>query len=705
MHGSRALATAKPHLHAGVEIRGALGHVALVSGDGDRACDLLPGEQAVLALLDGSRDLRRVAVDALALTPAVRPAATLGLLRRLYETELLEGLSETAARELGAQPPARGVLPLLRRLTALRVPLPTVLGAPFAAVGFGRRAAASLAAVGLVGTALAALGLMLTGELERALDPFAGGDLRVRAGLLYLATALLASCRGVFRAAGLAGAGLEPRLALALTMGVLHLDVDDRARRWLAPEARGGLYLAGLAGLAVPTALGLLDRLVAAFVPHGLPDWLAATVAVAPFVLVLDLAPYGRGDGWNLAGVWARVPDLRRRSAAFLLRRSVRNVLRSEPIGGAERTYLLLGTAWLGHALLSGWLLTEQLLPSTLGALRRLARGTTGDPLEWAIGVALAVGLLAVALALGIGLLVVIGSAVAQLFAGRPAAPAPSVPIGEADDDVLDAMAAVPFLANLPREELRPIVAGMRRETYRDGQAIVRQGDEGDRFCLLHAGEAEVAVEDESGARERLASLRAGDFFGEIALLEARPRTATVVARGEVTVLSLDRTSFVSLVEHSNVAREAVLEQVRNAGFLRTVDVFSHAGPALLKTLLDAVEVLRVGAGEVVVEQGDDGDALFVVREGGVRVERREGDNRRTLDELGPGEIFGEIALLAGVARTATVITTAETMLLRLPGAALDTLLLDDLRVAASLEAAMQRRRIAHGGAEWTSPA
>lgn len=705
MQGSRALAAVHPHLHAGADVRAHGDHLALVSADGRRACDLVPEEQPLLALIDGNRDIRTLAREALALEPPLRPAATLGLLRRLYETGLLEGVNDNAGRELGAVNRTQGFVAWLRAATAVRVALPAWLGAPLRPLGFSATAAARLAGVGLAGTVLFGLGLMLTGELERALDPFAGGALELRAALLYAATAALASARGLFRLLALHGQGEAVRPAIGWTAGVVHLDIDDRARRWLPPEARGGLYLAGVAGLALPTAFGLADRLVATFVPHGLPAWAGAIVAVAPFVLALDLAPYGRGDGWQLAGVWARVPDLRRRSAAFLLRRSIRNLLRSEPISAAERTYLLLGSAWLAHAMLAGWLLTEHLLPSALRALTRLVRDGSGDPVAWGVGAAMTVGLLVVTVALGLALLIVVGGAVAQLFGGRRATPPASVPVGEAAEDVLEAMAAVPFLASLPREALGSIVAGMRRERYRNGDAIVRQGEPGDRFCLLQSGEAEVLFEDESGARERLASLRAGDFFGEIALLEERPRTATVRARGEVSVLSLDRPSFVSLVEHSRFAREAVLEQVRNAGFLRTVDVFSHARPALLATLLDKVVAQELPAGTAVVRQGEVGDALYVVREGGVRVERREGDTSRTLDELGPGEVFGEIALLSGTPRTATVVTTAPSVLLRLPGEALDALLLDDLRIAVGLCAAMRRRRVAHGEATWTSRA
>jgi CRP-like cAMP-binding protein len=71
----------------------------------------------------------------------------------------------------------------------------------------------------------------------------------------------------------------------------------------------------------------------------------------------------------------------------------------------------------------------------------------------------------------------------------------------------------------------------------------VRQGDTGDRFYVVAAGELEVIVD---GAA--VTTLRDGDYFGEIALLRDVPRTATVRARCESTLLALERDDFLAAV-------------------------------------------------------------------------------------------------------------------------------------------------------------
>src|SRR5207253_2278643 len=73
------------------------------------------------------------------------------------------------------------------------------------------------------------------------------------------------------------------------------------------------------------------------------------------------------------------------------------------------------------------------------------------------------------------------------------------------------------------------------------------QGAPADKFFIVVEGEVEVVREDE-GEPRRLATLGAGQFFGEIAILRDMPRTATVKAVRETTLLSMDRDTFQGLV-------------------------------------------------------------------------------------------------------------------------------------------------------------
>jgi MFS family permease len=97
---------------------------------------------------------------------------------------------------------------------------------------------------------------------------------------------------------------------------------------------------------------------------------------------------------------------------------------------------------------------------------------------------------------------------------------------------------------------------------------------------------------------------------------------------------------------------------------LRALPLFAPLPPPTLEYLAGRLVRKHVGAGETILTQGERGDAFFVIADGTVEVEPVEGAARR----LGPGESFGEIALLRDVPRTATVVATTDVELLELAG-------------------------------------
>jgi cAMP-dependent protein kinase regulator len=102
----------------------------------------------------------------------------------------------------------------------------------------------------------------------------------------------------------------------------------------------------------------------------------------------------------------------------------------------------------------------------------------------------------------------------------------------------------VGLLASLPGEKLAKLADRMRREEVPAGTTLVREGDAGDRFYVLVSGIAGVS---QSMLGERRV-LRAGEFFGEVALTMDVPRTATVTAMTPCVVASCDRKTFDEIV-------------------------------------------------------------------------------------------------------------------------------------------------------------
>jgi CRP-like cAMP-binding protein len=100
---------------------------------------------------------------------------------------------------------------------------------------------------------------------------------------------------------------------------------------------------------------------------------------------------------------------------------------------------------------------------------------------------------------------------------------------------------------------LEQLVTRLSRLRVAAGETVFRQGDHCDRFYVVATGEVAVAVD----GHERV-ELRAGDYFGEIALLRDVPRTATVRAQTDTELLALERDVFLAAVTgHAASAREA----------------------------------------------------------------------------------------------------------------------------------------------------
>ncbi|KAJ3032489.1 hypothetical protein HDV00_007454 [Rhizophlyctis rosea] len=106
----------------------------------------------------------------------------------------------------------------------------------------------------------------------------------------------------------------------------------------------------------------------------------------------------------------------------------------------------------------------------------------------------------------------------------------------------------VPLLVSLEPYERHKIADALESVTYNDGDVVIRQGDVGDAFYIIEAGEARVTQTDENGIEHEMPGLKKGDYFGELALLTDQPRKATISAKGRLKCATLGKKAFVRLL-------------------------------------------------------------------------------------------------------------------------------------------------------------
>ncbi|MDP9302717.1 MAG: cyclic nucleotide-binding domain-containing protein, partial [Actinomycetota bacterium] len=210
---------------------------------------------------------------------------------------------------------------------------------------------------------------------------------------------------------------------------------------------------------------------------------------------------------------------------------------------------------------------------------------------------------------------------------------------------------ALPLFDDLSEETLSELAGRVRVRTVAPGQPVVRQGERASAFYVLRRGRLEVVESDPATGDERLLRvLEPGASFGELGLAEGAPRSAGVRAAGESEVFEIDKGTFDQLLAGS-IDVPTFGPSFQRMADLQALPSFAHLGTEELTALLAHGSWVNIPPGETVVAEGEVGDAFYAIGSGRVEVEQ-EGRHLRT---MGPGQYFGEVALLRDVPRTATV--------------------------------------------------
>lgn len=115
-------------------------------------------------------------------------------------------------------------------------------------------------------------------------------------------------------------------------------------------------------------------------------------------------------------------------------------------------------------------------------------------------------------------------------------------------EDVFRVLRQVTTFQSLSDSQIQILTGTARFERYATGEILVRQGEEGRSLFVIRSGTVSVERAGEAGSSQRMATLRAGDFFGEMSLLTGEPRSATVVSMSEVEVVVVDKSGVAAVL-------------------------------------------------------------------------------------------------------------------------------------------------------------
>ncbi|MED5373558.1 MAG: cyclic nucleotide-binding domain-containing protein [Myxococcota bacterium] len=129
-------------------------------------------------------------------------------------------------------------------------------------------------------------------------------------------------------------------------------------------------------------------------------------------------------------------------------------------------------------------------------------------------------------------------------------------------EGIISFLLDTPMFGDLNPDELAEIVHIMQLQRMRDGQRIFREGEAGDAWYVVHEGHVAVTKERLLGPSEELARLGPKVCFGEMALIDGSPRSASVTAVGEGTLFRFPKADFDELLGEGNVAAYKLIHEM-----------------------------------------------------------------------------------------------------------------------------------------------
>ncbi len=244
----------------------------------------------------------------------------------------------------------------------------------------------------------------------------------------------------------------------------------------------------------------------------------------------------------------------------------------------------------------------------------------------------------------------------------------------------------VTILNDLSGLQMREFMLDSTVRPYKRGETVFERNDPGASLFAIVDGS--VAVQLGEG---RSAEIPKGSIFGEVGLISGRPRGSTILASENSILLEVPRMAALKLIAQVPAAGRAI---ARISVERQLLQMFGSGLVADdLAEVLESAKVVNAKAGEAVINEGEAGNDIYVIRSGSMTVEKKIGGRPVFLSYLPAGSYFGEMAVIDAQPRTATVRAAIRSELIRIDGAAFTRLLERKPALAARARADMAARQ------------
>jgi CRP-like cAMP-binding protein len=208
-------------------------------------------------------------------------------------------------------------------------------------------------------------------------------------------------------------------------------------------------------------------------------------------------------------------------------------------------------------------------------------------------------------------------------------------------DEQLEILERVPLYMALDPDARLTLFNGVQATQYNDGDVIVRQGDVGDEFYVMAKGKAHASYRDQSKHVHFVGNLMAGDAFGEIALIDDVPRTATITANGPCLVLSMKKAVFQTLIEGLG-STDKLKQIVRLSSFFQKHPLLSKLTAKDKIELIDQLEFESITANESIEHNLDKEEKFYIMYSGRLQLISSDGSEAVILEAEDCFGAFGD---------------------------------------------------------------
>ncbi|KAL7498594.1 hypothetical protein ACHAWT_010129 [Skeletonema menzelii] len=238
----------------------------------------------------------------------------------------------------------------------------------------------------------------------------------------------------------------------------------------------------------------------------------------------------------------------------------------------------------------------------------------------------------------------------------------------EEKESIDEAIRASVMFQNITDDQRELIYKAMEPMPVKEGQMIIKQGTVGDRFYIVDEGRFEVRIVPENqkaeedavgncvhvyeGSREN----HSHPSFGELALMYSAPRAASIIAQSDGLLWALHRYAFNKVIAEQSSRMEA--EKV-----LKKIDLFKTLSSDSLKKLSSSLCEAKFSRGDVIINEGEVGDSVFIMPGGSCKSVRTSKNGKESEVELKEGGFFGEEVLKGGLeSKYLTTVTATNKM-------------------------------------------